>query len=138
MRSELFPLKKSPPGPKVLKLEVDAETSLSFKYIFAEVSNLNISMQGCNQTLTGITEKLTAFKGKLKLWKRKIEETKTTSLLTLNLLLENKNSQFSNKHNVTVGHLAKATLYFNCCIPEDVAKYSWVHNPFDTDAADPK
>jgi hypothetical protein len=40
--------------------------------IYSEINNLNISMQGSDQTLIGLTEKLTAFKGKLKLWKRKI------------------------------------------------------------------
>jgi hypothetical protein len=35
-----------------------------------------------------------------------------------------------------VGHLAKLTLDFKRYIPEDVAKCSWVRNPFDSDVQD--
>ena len=42
--------------------------------IFAEINNLNTSMQGCDWTLIWLSEKLAAFKGKLKLlYKTKAE-----------------------------------------------------------------
>jgi hypothetical protein len=54
----------------------------------------------------------------------------------INLLPIGENAEFSDVHNVIVGHLAKLTLYFNYFMPENVAKYSWLRNQFDTDVED--
>jgi hypothetical protein len=55
---------------------------------------------------------------------------------TWNLLLEDKNVEFSEVKNVIVEHLEELTLDFDHYIPEDVTKYSWVCCPIDTDAVD--
>ena len=44
--------------------------------IFAEINNLNISLQDHDQTLVGLSEKLAASKDKLKLWKKTMAKQK--------------------------------------------------------------
>ena len=88
LRTEIFLTEKS--HPLIYKFS-DSKWLMQVAYLadaFAEINSLNISMQGCDQTLVGLAEKLSAFKGKLKLWMNKIKDGKTASFPSLSVLLE--------------------------------------------------
>ena len=104
--------------------------------VFAEINSLNISMQGCDQTLVGLAEKLSAFKGKLKLWMKKIKDGKTASFPSLSVLLENETFSLIEVKDIIEEHISKLITGFDCYIPENALKYSWIRNPFNIEAED--
>jgi hypothetical protein len=61
---------------------------------------------------------------------------KTAPFLTLNLLVEDENVEFSEVKNCYHGTFGKLTLNSDCYITEDVTNYSWVCSLFDTDVKD--
>ena len=65
-----------------------------------------------------------------------MEENKIASFSTLNLILEEEKVEFPNIRNVFMKHLQALALDFECCIPEDVIKYSWVHSLFKSHVKD--
>ena len=104
--------------------------------VFAEINSLNISMQGCDQTLVGLAEKLSAFKGKLKLWMNKIKDGKTASFPSLSVLLENETFSLIEVKDIIEEHISKLITEFDRYVPENALKYSWIRNPFNTEAED--
>jgi hypothetical protein len=104
--------------------------------IFSEVNDLNISMQGHDQTMVTLSEKVTLLKKRLKLWTEKVKEGKTTSLSTLNLLLEDDHSTFISVQDIIVKHLENLTSEFNHYVPDNVSKYTWVQNTFTVNTED--
>lgn len=65
-----------------------------------------------------------------------MEENKIASFSTLNLCLENENTEFPDVRNVIMEHMEAVALDFECYFPQDVIKYSWVLNTFDSDVKD--
>ena len=104
--------------------------------VFAEINSLNISMQSCDQTLVGLAEKLSAFKGKLKLWMNKIKDGKTASFPSLSVLLANETFSLIEVKDIIEEHISKLITEFDRYIPENALKYSWIKNPFNTEAED--
>ena len=124
---------------RLLELRTETEiflTEKSHPLVFAEINSLNISMQGCDQTLVGLAEKLSAFKGKLKLWMNKIKDGKTASFPSLNVLLENETFSLIEVKDIIEVHISKLITEFDRYIPENALKYSWIRNPFNTEAED--
>ena len=104
--------------------------------IFAEINSVNLSVQGRDQTVVGLAEKLSAFKGKLKLWMNKIKDGKTASFRFLSALLENETFSLIEVKDIIEEHISKLIAEFDAYIPENALKYSWIRNPFSTEAED--
>ena len=91
---------------------------------YAEINSLNISMQGCDQTLVGLAEKLSAFKGKLKLWMNTIKDGKIAPFPSLSVLLKNETFLLIEVTDIIEEQISKLITEFDRYIPENALKYS--------------
>lgn len=130
--TELFLTEKSHPLAHKFS---DSKWLMQVAYLadmFAEISSLNISMQGRDQTLVGLSEKLLAFKGKL----NKLKSGKSASFPSLSVLLENERFSLIQVQDIIEGHIPKLIREFDHYIPENMLSYSWVRNAFSIEAED--
>ena len=66
----------------------------------------------------------------------KIKDGKTASFPSLGVLLENETFSLIEVKDIIEEHISKLIIEFDCYIPENALKYSWIRNPFNTEAED--
>jgi hypothetical protein len=97
----------------------------------ANISELNISIQGRNQTTIWPTRKLTAFQRKAEIVKRKIEENKTATSPAWTCFWKVRD-WISGRKECYSQYLEEPTLYFDRCIRKEVTKHSCVRAAYLT------
>lgn len=106
--------------------------------IFVALNNLNISMQGRNQTIAGVAENLSSFKCKLKLWLSNVKRGKFAAFPSVAEFLEMWEETSQNDAKIfIVPHLTELMAEFDRRIPEEhIRTQSWVRNPFNINVED--
>ncbi|GMH35000.1 hypothetical protein BSKO_02861 [Bryopsis sp. KO-2023] len=102
--------------------------------IFTLVNELNISMQGRDETIITLSERLVAFKAKLKLWKGKMEKDRLAPFPSLNGYVDEwiDDVNFEDVKSSLVSHLEQLIDDFDRYIPDDqlLMGQAWIRNPF--------
>lgn len=103
--------------------------------IFQKLNDLNKSLQGNNTHILQLADKITGFQKKLLLWKRKLEEEQvnTDCFPALQDILQEKSLSLDPSLKIIfTQHLSSLSEHFEQYFPENLERYDWVRNPFQS------
>ena len=105
---------------------------------FCALSDLNINMQGRNQTIVGVAENLSSFEYKLELWLRNVKRRKFAAFPTVAEIFEIWEDTFQDDvKSFIVQHLTELMSEFDRRIPvEHIRTQSWMRNNFNISGED--
>ena len=102
-------------------------------YVFDQLNQLNLSMQGRNSSLFLVADKIEGFKKKLDLWNRKVSNKRYEMFPLLSEYLEGFLHVDISK--IIVQHLSHLSIKFNSYFPEDPRPRNlWILNPFSVNS----